>query len=281
MHAIEYDHVRDEIVVPQPFAQAILTFRGGTAGEEAPVRVLQGGRTRIEAPDRVGIDPVNGEIYVPEGDKLLVFPREAAGDVAPIRVLAGPDTQLGATAVTVDPVNNLLIVGGSSREPRGGQILIFDRTAAGNTKPRAVIRGPRTGLKSNVRSPRVYSPGGWIVAGHSGEEEEKDSFVGIWSIHDNGDVAPRWTIGGPSGSLFRPRGIALDPANQAVIVSDKKLNAVMTYHVPELFTRSPSAAGKQRHMGVGVASLGRELLHGLLSKSGMLRGASSQSGTLR
>jgi hypothetical protein len=67
MHAIEYDHVRDEIVVPQPFAQAILTFAGGTNGEQPPVRVLQGKSTQIEAPDRVAVDPVNGEIYVPEG----------------------------------------------------------------------------------------------------------------------------------------------------------------------------------------------------------------------
>lgn len=29
--------------------------------------------------------------------------------------------------------------------------------------------------------------------------------------------------------------MALDPRNQAVIVSDKGLNAVLTFHVPELF----------------------------------------------
>jgi hypothetical protein len=40
MHAIHYNEVRDEIVVPQQFAQAILTFRGGATGEEAPIRII-------------------------------------------------------------------------------------------------------------------------------------------------------------------------------------------------------------------------------------------------
>lgn len=39
----------------------------------------------------------------------------------------------------------------------------------------------------------------------------------------------------PKGSLVKPRGVALDPKNRAVIVSDKDLNAVLTYQVPELF----------------------------------------------
>ena len=42
MHAIAYDEVHDEYMVPQQFGQAILTFRGGASGEEAPIRVIQG-----------------------------------------------------------------------------------------------------------------------------------------------------------------------------------------------------------------------------------------------
>ena len=67
------------------------------------------------------------------------------------------------------------------------------------------------------------------------ELSSDDSFVGVWSIHDNGDVPPKWTIGGPKGVLKMPRGIALDVKNRNMMVSDKRLNAVLTFHFPELF----------------------------------------------
>ena len=47
MHDIAYDPIHDEIVVGSPFAQAILVFRGGADGQEAPLRIIQGPRTQI------------------------------------------------------------------------------------------------------------------------------------------------------------------------------------------------------------------------------------------
>ena len=238
MHAIAYDPIHDEIVVPQQFGQAILTFRGGANGEESPLRVIQGSRTQLTDPDRVVVDPVHNEIFVPLEDSVLVFPREANGDVAPIRILKGPDTRLGSSAAAVDPVHNLLILSGSPRSSRSrtGAILIFNRTDQGSAKPRAIIAGPKTGLAS-TRLIEVYPPRGRIlVVDVGGEERASDAaFVGVWSIHDNGDTPPRWTIGGPNGKLKQPRGVALDPDHQSVIISDKYLNAVLTYYFPEIF----------------------------------------------
>jgi hypothetical protein len=48
-------------------------------------------------------------------------------------------------------------------------------------------------------------------------------------------VAPRWTIGGPDSLLKDVRGIALDPKNKQVMISDKTHNAVFTFNVPEAF----------------------------------------------
>jgi hypothetical protein len=42
-------------------------------------------------------------------------------------------------------------------------------------------------------------------------------------------------VGGPNGLLVKPRGLDLDPKHNAVIVSDKQLNAVLTYEMPQLF----------------------------------------------
>ena len=39
----------------------------------------------------------------------------------------------------------------------------------------------------------------------------------------------------PHGVLKMPRGIALDVKNKNMLVSDKRLNAVLTFHFPEIF----------------------------------------------
>ncbi len=240
MHDIRYDEVHDELLVSNPFASAILVFRGAASGEEAPIRFIQGPKTTIVAPDRLEVDPVNNEILVPEGNRILVFSRTANGDVAPIRILEGPDTALvNAESVVVDPVRNLIVVGTQDRraEAGGGGLLIFNRTDQGNTRPRAVIRGPRTGI-IRINQMAIYPQKGWIIAsmpGRGDQREPEGAFVGIWSIDDNGDVAPRWKIGGPMSALKKPRGVAINPANKEIIVADMALNWVLTYYFPEIF----------------------------------------------
>ena len=64
MHDIRYNETDDEIVVANPFANAILTFRGGADGQEAPIRIIQGPNTRLTGPQRFGLDEKNREILV-------------------------------------------------------------------------------------------------------------------------------------------------------------------------------------------------------------------------
>src|ERR1700690_2131949 len=95
---------------------------------------------------------------------------------------SGPGTQLrGSPATAVDRVHNLLFA------KVGNAMLIFDRTASGNTKPKAFIRGPKSGM-GRVDTFQVIPDKGLITAGGQG------GFVGAWSINDNGDVPPRWRI---------------------------------------------------------------------------------------
>ena len=232
-----YDPVRDEIVVPAFFAFGILTFRGDATGDAAPIRKILGPRTQLKNPSRLALDHVHGEIFVPQRDSVLVFSREANGDVAPIRVLKGPDTMLAASALTVDPVHNLLIVSGGGEGGGGGggpsRILIFNRTDSGNVKPRGVITGP---MVEGATLMTNYPPKGLILAAvHRGGRNSHQCYVGVWSIYDNGNVPPRWTIGGPNGMLRDTRGIIIDPKHKSVIVSDKYVNGVLTYEFPEIF----------------------------------------------
>lgn len=263
MHDIRYDAIHDEVFVTNARAQAIMVFRGGAAGEEPPIRVISGPHTQIAGnEDNAGsfehldVDPVHNEIFVPAGDSVLVFPRDAQGDVAPLRVLRGPDTQLmHLLSLVVDPVHDLLIAGirhhspwekidgtigkRHSPKPDTGSLLIFNRTDSGNVKPRAIIGGPKSGLTSGINQMLVYPPKGWILL--TGQEVivagKKYSSVSIWSISDNGDVPPRWTIGGPKAGIKLPRGVALDPKHKELFVADGGVgvNGLMTYYLPEIF----------------------------------------------
>ena len=236
MHGIDYDEIHDEIFVPQQFGQAILVFKGSAKGEEPPIRVIQGSRTRLTALDRLALDAKNNEVYVPEGDRVLVFDSRANGNVAPKRILGGPATGFtGADSVAIDPVRNLIVVGADLRVGEGAQLAIFDRTAAGDTAPRRVISGPKSRL-GGTGNMRIFSDGGLIFV------TQQTGYVGVWGLDDNGEVPPRFTVGGPNGVLKKPRGLDIDPKHNAVIVSDKQLNAVLTYEIPQIFKAGTDSA---------------------------------------
>ena len=251
IHDMAYDAVRDEIIVPSLYAGAVLIFRGDANGDVAPARKIWGPKTQLGRTSEVAVDGVHGEIFVIQVEprrRILVFPAAADGDVAPLRILKGPDTGLRPGRMTVDPVHNLLIVSG------GGGIRIYDRTASGNTKPLRFIRTTRspTLMTNNPASGMIFaSSGGMGEAGDGGGGDDErgrggspkdlsgrfglEDYVGVWSIYDDGDAPPRFTIGGPNLLLGDVRGVAVDPKHQNVIVSDKTLNGVMTFHVPEVF----------------------------------------------
>ena len=241
MHDVRYNEVRDEIVVPVPYADAILTFRGGADGQEAPIRIIQGPKTG-EVTMRLDIDPIHNEIFVPDGSRVRVYPLDANGDVAPIRILEGPDTQLAnVESLAVDPVNNILVVGfhkNKSANNPDGTILVFNRTDSGNVKPRAVIHGPKTGI-IRINQMAVYPPKRLIVAtmpGNVDMMEPPGAFLGIWTYDDQGDIAPKWKLPvGPKTGLRKPFGVTLNPKDKEVIISDMRNNGVMVFSVPEVF----------------------------------------------
>ena len=101
-----------------------------------------------------------------------------------------------------DPVHDLLVV------PGEGGLLIFDRTAEGDAEPKAKIGGVR------ARAIEIYPPTGKIVANISGGGMSGEAgYVGVWSIHDNGDeVPPEWTLG--KGVFRQIRGLTLGSRQQ-------------------------------------------------------------------
>ncbi len=241
VHDLAVDTVHDEIVVPNPFGQAILFFRGDAKGAEKPLRVIQGPKTLLDShTDVVDVDPIHNEVFVPQflTDSILVFSREARGDVAPIRIIHGPKTKMDRPdRISVDPVNNLLAI----TSPQG--LWIFDRTDNGDVAPRSIITGPKTGL-NHPNSPhgrvilypkakKIFLTGGAEL----NDKGERFGFLGIWNYGDTGDIAP-WAMlkSSPASKLKITGGsFAINPAAKELLITSGGGGGVFVYRLPEVF----------------------------------------------
>jgi hypothetical protein len=274
MHGVAYDEKNDEMAIPVALGGAILVFRGGAEGEEAPLRVIQGSKTRLIRPQTIAVDPVHDEILV--GDTtaraVFVFDRRANGDVAPKRAIYGERTRLlDVVGVAVDPVRNVIVA--SSRSAKTIGLVTFDRMANGNATPRTVISGPKTGM-AHFRQVAVDPGSGRIFLAQQSMREKQlepyrgdkprseeefakaaeastgrigPGFIGVWDIDDNGDVPPRALIQGPMSRLIAPGGVALDPRRGEVYASDGGSSAYFVYRVPQFFEKMwpTTSAGQQ------------------------------------
>lgn len=269
MHGIAYNPVPDEIIVGNPLAATVLVFRGGANGNEAPVRMIQGPKTKLVFPHSVAVDVQNNELIVldPGSQSVLVFPFDANGNVAPLRILNGLNTRLRyVVGAAVDPVNNLLIV---ATTPTGGRpspggpplvngLAIFNRTDSGDVAPRSIIAGPKTGIQLypwqvQVHQGKIYAAienafyrpfyaNVNLRAGVSQDAEilspwrsDRLGFIGVWKITDNGDVPPMAIIKGPASGLVHTAGVAINVKDKEIYAVDSVRNGLFTFLVPEFF----------------------------------------------
>jgi DNA-binding beta-propeller fold protein YncE len=255
VHGLAYDSARDEIVVPNALADAVLVFRADAAGAQHPVRVIQGPRTHLVTPHAVSLDAQNREILVASltGRRINTFRDDAHGDATPVRVIEGPKTELGhVVGLAVDPQRNLLAVANTH------EILIFNRTDNGDVAPRARIAGPKTGITDEPWQMEFYKGRIYLAASnhfhqnlYEGVTLKPDAkevpddpwlnpilgFMGIWNITDNGEVAPLALIRGPFSGLIHPVGLALNPQAGEIYVSDSVRNGVLSFLVPQFFAQ--------------------------------------------
>jgi hypothetical protein len=263
-HGIAYDTTNDEIIAPNPLAAAVVIFRGGATGEEAPVRTIQGARTGLSRPETVAVDEKNNELYVgdPGDRRVLVYSRNADGDARPLRTIQGPKTKLlQIVGISVDPVRDLLVVSTYSRLPGGVTgILIFNRTDEGDVAPQRVIAGPKTGITRLRQIGLDPATGRIFVAAINNEylppysidkpreglppdvdlpspwNTGSEGFVGVWhDVGDDGDVPPHSIIKGRSTGIVHPAGVTFNAKDGEVIAPDAVWNGLFTFLKPELF----------------------------------------------
>lgn len=161
------DLVHDEIIVGEDGGKDVLVFPRNANGDVAPLRVIGGPKTGLDEVRGVAVDPIRNLIVVSsrsnkEPTGVFIFNRTDNGDVTPRAVIAGPKTGiLRIRQIDVDPERGKIFVAvknnresyrfdSASPSPWNaaapGFIGVWDITDSGDVPPRALIKGPASGL---------------------------------------------------------------------------------------------------------------------------------------
>jgi DNA-binding beta-propeller fold protein YncE len=146
------------------YPPSITVYPLNAQGDTAPVRVIQGPRTRMNMPSHIFMDSERGELYVANDmdHSILVFDSSASGDAAPKRVLKGSRTMIqNPTGLFVDFKNDELWVANFGNH----LATVYRRTAEGDTPPLRVIRSGPLGSTSLM----IGNPG---AVGYDTKREE-------------------------------------------------------------------------------------------------------------
>ena len=114
------------------------------SGDTAPLRIIQGPKTRLNWPAAMVLDQEREELYVANDadDSVLVFRATDNGDVAPIRMIRGPGTGIkNPTGIFLDLKNDELWISNMGNH----SATVYPRTANGDAAPLRTIRSAPVG----------------------------------------------------------------------------------------------------------------------------------------
>jgi DNA-binding beta-propeller fold protein YncE len=169
-HSVSIDPEHGEILVASLSGKRINVYRWDAKGNAAPLRVITGPQTQLGHLVGIAVDPVQNLMAVANSEDILIFNRTDNGDVAPRGRIAGPKTgitdepwqmQFYKGKIYLAASNHLhvnLYSGVTLKEsskvipddpwlnPTLGFVGIWNITDNGDVPPRAMIRGPFSGL---------------------------------------------------------------------------------------------------------------------------------------
>ncbi|MBI4444888.1 MAG: beta-propeller fold lactonase family protein [Acidobacteria bacterium] len=188
---------------------AVSVFRKQASGDEAPIRLLQGPRTRLADPHGIAIDSTNDLMFV---TNFGYSARHSTEGVDLAKILPKPNW----------PIDNRLVIPGSGKF-EAPSVTVHERTASGDTPPLRVIQGPKT---------RLNMPAG-IAADPKRREiyvaNDMDHSILVFSSEAGGDVAPLRLLKGSKTGLKHPSGLFLDTKNNELWVANFGNHSLTVY----------------------------------------------------
>lgn len=259
--SVTVDEINDELYVADFQGRALHVFQLSANGNVAPLRTLiDGPNSGLAQVRMVAVDTVNNEIFVLCVDEAIrVYARTASGDAAPLRTIRGGNTMLyNAVSLVFDPVHNELItnsydVGG----PQVPGILVFDSTASDNVAPLRMIVGSNTLMGGYVNVTNLDAVNDEIFVEASG-----GAGVLVYPRTGNGNIPPVRHLTDITNGLTSVSGIAIDNANNRLVVTERSRNQVRAYplnadgETPPLLVIGGPSTGLAKPRGPAIDAAG-------------------------
>ena len=212
---------RDMIYVSNYNTNSLNVFERTANGDVSPVRVI---RTGLNQPHTVERDLLLQELFVAnnlpstQNPAINVYDMTASypGNDLPKRTITGTLTQLNRPAgITVDSVNRELYV--ANDVPANSFITVYPLGANGNVAPLRVLQGPATGLDGPIGISVDLVNNEILVSSYRAADAGS---IAVFPRTASGNVAPIRLIQGPNTGFNRPQRLALDLANDEIIVAN-------------------------------------------------------------
>ena len=240
-YGIAVDEEKQELYLTVQHPPAIVVYRKMAQGEEKPIRILEGDRTRLQDAHGIAIDTKSKLMFVsnhgatsaaiPDGSvigikrrmpgsgtfnppSITVYALDARGNTPPLRVIEGPRAQLNwPAAMSIDADRGELYVANDSDE----SILVFRETDSGNVAPSRVLRGPKTGIK-NPTGVFADTKNRELWVSNMGNHSAT-----VYRLDASGDAAPLRTVrSAPQGKLAmaigNPGAVGYDSKRGEILV---------------------------------------------------------------
>jgi DNA-binding beta-propeller fold protein YncE len=290
-NGVVVDSTNDLVMMSDTNRKSLLVYGrpSGSATSKAPVaplRQIMGPATGIGFVAGVAMDPAHRELFTVNNDvedRMVVFDYDARGDVKPKRLLYVPHQSWG---LAFAPKRDEIAL--SVQTPN--MYVVFKRDAQKFDAPLRSVRGPHTGMADphgiyvdethnevvvanhgNYRSAELITSYTAYDARESRQERSGNAFsetarghflpssLTIFSGDAKGDAEPLRTIKGPLTRLDWPMGVAVDEANNEIIVANNGDNSVLVFkrtangNVQPDRVISGAATGIKGPMGVSIA----------------------------
>ena len=200
---IAVDEDEQEMFLTIQHDSAVVVYKKYADKEEAPIRLIQGDRTKLADPHGIAVDSKSNLIYVTNH-----------GSVSSRDTTVQSEGSLGRGGDKPNwPRGQDVAIPGSGRH-EGPSITVYAQNAQGDVAPVRIIAGPKTlfnwptGIAVDPDRDELF------ISNDNGDE------VLVFRASANGDVAPIRVLKGPKTQIQNPTGLYLDLHNNELWVAN-------------------------------------------------------------
>ena len=200
---IAVDEDAQEMFLTIQHDSAVVVYKKDAVQEDAPIRLIQGDRTKLADPHGIAVDTKNGLLYVTNHGSVSsrYTDRDSEGSLG-----RGGDKPNW-------PRGQDVAIPGSGRH-EGPSVTVYQKNAQGDVAPVRIIAGDKTrfdwptGIAVDPDHDELF------ITNDNGDE------ILVFRASASGDVAPIRVLKGPQTLIENPTGLYLDTVNNELWVAN-------------------------------------------------------------